>query len=198
MIEPNAKQSAPELNDWYAVYTRHQHEKAVAQNFARNGLEVFLPLYGVVRQWKDRTKHLSLPLFPCYVFFRGGIERRVSILSIPGIHSIVTMGTRPAPIPTAEIEAIRTAVNSPLRVEPHPFLRCGERVRLRTGPLAGVEGILLRKKNIFRLILSTTLLERSVAVEVDADCVEPVAPWIAVPPITTQKVNGFGREPVLG
>jgi transcription antitermination factor NusG len=198
MIEPNAKQSKTELNDWYAVYTRHQHEKTVAENFSRNGFEVFLPLYDVVRQWKDRTKYLSLPLFPCYVFFRGGLERRASILSTPGIHSIVTIAGRPAPIPTTEIEVIRTAVNSSLRVEPHPFLRCGDRVRVRIGPLAGVEGILLRKKNICRLILSTTLLERSVAVEVDADCVERVARSIAVPPITTHKVNVFVRESVLG
>jgi len=198
MIMANAKQSQAELNDWYAVYTRHQHEKTVAQSFSRNGCEVFLPLYGVVRQWKDRTKQLSLPLFPCYVFFRGGLERRVSILSTPGIHSIVMIAGQPAPIAATEIEAIRMAVNSSLRVEPHPFLRCGDRVRLRSGPLAGVEGILLRKKNICRLILSTALLERSVAVEVDANCVERVADAVAAAPLLVNGDKVFAREVAAG
>ena len=198
MIEANTKQIKTEWNDWFAVYTRHQHEKAVAQSFSRNGFEVFLPLYSVVRQWKDRTKQLSLPLFPCYVFFRGGLERRVSILSTPGIHSIVTIAGHPAPIAATEIEAIRTAVNSSLRVEPHPFLRCGDRVRLCSGPLAGVEGILLRKKNIYRLILSTTLLERSVAVEVDANCVERVADAVAAAPLLVNGVDVFARDGAAG
>jgi transcription antitermination factor NusG len=161
--------------DWYAIYTRHQHEKTVAENLSRNGIEVFLPTYGAVRQWKDRTKHLQLPLFPCYVFLHGGLDRRVKVLSTPGVYSIVGIAGQPAAIQETEIEAIRKAVTSGLRAEPFPFLQCGDRVRVKAGPLMGIEGILIRKKSSFRLILSAELLQKSIAVEVDAFSVEPVA-----------------------
>ena len=170
--------SAQELGgpaDWYAIYTRHQHEKTVAENLSCNGIEVFLPTYGGVRQWKDRTKHLQLPLFPCYVFLHGGLDRRVKVLSTPGVYSIVGIGGQPAAIQETEIEAIRKAVTSGLRAEPFPFLQCGDRVRVKAGPLMGIEGILIRKKSSFRLILSAELLQKSIAVEVDAFSVEPVA-----------------------
>jgi transcription antitermination factor NusG len=160
------------LGDWYAVYTRHQHEKKVAESFAGNGIETFLPLYDSARRWKDRTKQLSLPLFSCYVFLRAGIERRTEILSTPGVYSIVTAGKSLATIPHSEIEAIRRAIESPLPVAPHPFVRVGDRVRIITGPLLGIEGIVLREKGSFRLILSAALLEKSVAVEVDASSIE--------------------------
>ena len=165
--------------DWYAIYTRHQHEKTVADSLSKNGIEVFLPTYGVVRQWKDRKKHLLLPLFPSYVFLHGGLERRVKILSTPGVYSFVSVGGHPAAILETEIEAIRKAVTSGLPAEPFPFLQCGDRVRVKAGPLAGIEGILLRKKNSFRLVLSAELLQKSIAVEVDAFHVEPVAPRIS-------------------
>jgi transcription antitermination factor NusG len=162
--------------DWYAVYTRHHHERAVAQSFAMNGVEVFVPLYKAARRWKDRIKHLSLPLFPCYVFLRRGIERRRDILSTLGVYSIVTIGKEPAHIPHAEIDAIRRAMESRLPVAPHPFVCAGDKVQVKAGPLAGIEGIVLRQKvNSFRLILSAQLLERSVAVEVDAFSIEPIA-----------------------
>src|SRR5580693_1514934 len=103
MTELSVNDSNPVPREWWAVYTRHQHEKNVAESFSRNGLEVFLPLYSVVRQWKDRKKHLSLPLFPCYVFLRGESESRVAILSTPGVHSIVMMGGQPAVIPEVDI-----------------------------------------------------------------------------------------------
>jgi transcription antitermination factor NusG len=176
MFEPNQAEGNRELTDWFAVYTRHQHEKSVAASLSRNGLEVFLPLYDVARQWKDRTKHLSLPLFPCYVFFRGGLERRTKILSTPGVQSIVTMAGLPAAIQKSEIDAVRRAVGSYLRIEPHPFLNCGDRVRVKAGPLEGIEGILIRIKNSFRLVLSAELLGKSIAVEVDDSSVEPEPP----------------------
>jgi len=115
-----------------------------------------------------------LPLFPCYVFLRGGLDRRVKILSTPGVYSIVGIAGQPAAIQEIEIEAIRKAVTSNLRVEPFPFLRCGDRVRVKAGPLMGIEGILIRKKGSFRLILSAELLQKSIAVEVDAFGVEPL------------------------
>ncbi len=162
--------------DWYAVYTRHQHEKTVAESLTNNGIEAFLPTYEAVRQWKDRTKHLSMPLFPCYVFLHGGLDRRTKILSTSGVYSFVGIGGQPAAIQESEIEAIRKAVTSGLRAEPFPFLQCGDRVRVKAGPLAGIEGILIRKKSSFRLILSAELLQKSIAVEVDAFSIEPLPP----------------------
>jgi transcription antitermination factor NusG len=157
---------------WYVLYTRHQHEKTVAQILTSKGFEVFLPLYSTARQWKDRTKLLSLPLFPCYVFLRGGLKRRLDIVTTPGIHAFVSTAGQPAAIPPAEIEAIRCLVKSGARVEPYPFLKCGEWVRVKCGPLMGIQGILVRKKNLYRLVLSVEILGKSAAVEVDAFLVE--------------------------
>ncbi len=160
---------------WYALYTRHQHEKTVAQLLSSKGFEVFLPLYSTVRQWKDRRKELSLPLFPCYVFLHGGLDRPLDIVSTPGVQHVVAWGSRPAPIPAAEIEALQLAVSASLRMQPHPFWEVGDRVRVVRGALEGIEGILVRKKNGFRLILSVEMLGKSVAVEVEATTVERVA-----------------------
>jgi len=159
---------------WCAVYTRHQHEKSVSEMLQAKGFEVFLPLYDSTRRWKDRKKVISLPLFPCYVFLRGGMERRLHVLTTPGIHMMLSRGERIATIPEEEIHAIRRSVEGCLRVEPHPFLRCGERVRVIRGSLEGVEGVLTRKKNLYRLILSVEMLAQSVAVEIDARDVVPV------------------------
>jgi len=159
---------------WCAVYTRHQHEKTIGEMLKAKGFEIFLPLYESTRRWKDRNKVLSLPLFPCYVFVRGAHERRLPVLTTPGVHMIISRGERVATVPEEEIEAIRRTIEGPFRVEPHPFLRCGERVRVVRGSLEGVEGILTRKKNLFRLVLSVDMLAQSVSVEIDAMDVEPV------------------------
>ena len=163
-------------SSWYALYTRHQHEKTVAEMLAQKQFEVFLPLYSAVRRWKDRNKTISLPLFPSYVFVRGGIDRRLQVLTTPGVHSILISEGRVALIPDSEIEAVRRVVEGSLRAEPHPFLKCGDRVRVKWGALEGVEGILVRKKNLCRLIISVEMLAQSAAVEVEALAVEPVAP----------------------
>ncbi len=159
---------------WFAIHTRYQHEKAVAQALANKQFEVFLPLYAAVRRWKDREKQLSLPLFPCYVFIRGGLERRLDIVTTSGINGWAGIGGRPSPIPDNEIEAVRRVADWSHKVEPHPYLKCGDRVRVKSGPLAGLEGILVRKRNLFRLVLSVELLVRALAVEVEASCVERV------------------------
>jgi transcription antitermination factor NusG len=161
-------------NSWYALYTRHQHEKCVQQSLTGKGFEAFLPLYTTAHQWKDRVKRVSLPLFPCYVFLRGPLEQWLPVLSTPGVHTVVGCGGQPASISNAEIDAIRRVVESPATVEPHPYLQCGDRVRVTMGPLQGLEGLLLRKKNWCKLLLSVEMLQRSVAVEVDAAMVEPV------------------------
>jgi len=138
------------------------------------GFEVFLPLFESTRRWKDQRKVLSLPLFPCYVFVRGAIERRLPVLTTPGVHMIISRGERVATVPEHEIDAIRRTVEGHFQVEPHPFLRCGERVRVVRGSLDGVEGVLTRKKNLYRLVISVEMLAQSVAVEIDAMDVVPV------------------------
>jgi transcription antitermination factor NusG len=162
-----------DASSWWAVYTRHQHEKVVAETLSAKGFEVFLPLYESTRRWKDRRMVLSLPLFPCYLFVRGGLDRKLQVVTTPGIHMILYRGETVAVIPDREIAAIQRAVDGPSSVEPHPFLKCGTRVRVIRGSLEGVEGILTRKKNLFRLVLSVEMLAQAVAVEVHASDVEP-------------------------
>ena len=164
-----AEDKSPE---WYAVYTRHQHEKTVAQVLANKKFDVFLPLCPTRRRWKDRYKEALVPLFPCYLFIRGGLERRLHILVTPGVHNLVCSEGQPAPIPRFEIEAIRRLIEQNLSFEPSSLLKCGGWVRMRSGPLEGIEGILIRKKNQFRLVLSVEILQKSVTVEVDASLVE--------------------------
>jgi transcription antitermination factor NusG len=180
MNELNLENSIPGKSEWYAVCTRHQHEKAVSERLAGIGFDVFLPTYEVVRQWKDRVKRLSLPLFPSYVFLRFGLERRPEVVSTIGVRSIVTFAGRPAPIPEIQIDAIKRVIENHLQVEPHPFLSCGDWVRVTFGPLAGIEGIVIRRRGGFRLILSAELLGRSISVEVDALNVEPLPHRAAV------------------
>jgi transcription antitermination factor NusG len=136
------------------------------------GFEVFLPLYESTRRWKDRKMVLSLPLFPCYLFVRGGLDRRLQIATTPGVHTILCRGEGVAEIPDSEIEAIQRAVKGAYPVEPCPFLKCGTRVRVVRGALEGVEGIMVRKKNSSRLILSVGMLAQSVSVEVHASDVK--------------------------
>jgi len=161
-------------SSWYAIYTRHQHEKTVAQILTGKGFNTFLPLYATTHNWKDRTKALTLPLFPCYVFLKGGIERRLQIITTPGIYGLVSSAGQPAAIPDIEIEAIRRVVDSGTRVEIHPFLKCGSWVRVKCGPLTGIEGILIRKKNVSRLVLNVAILGTAAAIEVAAFQVEVV------------------------
>jgi transcription antitermination factor NusG len=181
-------------SSWYALHTRHQHEKTVDRILINKGFDTFLPLYSTTHNWKDRTKALSLPLFPCYVFLKGGIERRLQIITTPGIHGVVSSGGRPAVIPDFEIEAIRRAVESGARVEAHPFLKCGNWVRVKCGPLTGIEGILVRKKNISRLVLSVEILGTAAAIEVSAFQVEPLnGPRLKYP--SNGSVVGSRRSP---
>lgn len=157
---------------WHALYTRHQHEKTVAEALFRKGHAVFLPLYGTTRLWRNRPKQLLLPLFPGYVFIQGGMARPIEILSIPGIICIVNWSGTPAAIPPEQIIAVRRMIENPYRVEPHDFLRCGDRVRVISGALQGMEGILLRIKGKSRLVTSMELLGRSASVEMEESCLE--------------------------
>lgn len=182
---------------WYAIYTRHQHEKAIANILTNKGFEVFLPLYLVGRRWKDRTKQLSLPLFPTYVFLWSCLDRRVDVLKTPGVYQFVGFGGMPSAIPTEEIESVRRAVNTTLSIEPHPFLKCGDWVRVKSGPLTGLEGVLVRKKNLFRLVLSVEMLNRAVALEVDVTKVEKLAKQGAPTLAPEGQFHPFASSPVV-
>jgi len=118
---------------------------------------------------------LSLPLFPCYLFVRGGPRRRSQVVTTPGVHMIISCGEDAAEIPVSEIQAIRRSLEGHFRVEPHPFLRCGQRVRVKRGSLEGLEGVLVRKKSQCRLVLTVSMLTQSVGVEIDAADVEQMA-----------------------
>lgn len=155
---------------WFVVYTKHQHESAVATLLGAKGLDVFYPTYVSLRRWKDRRKAVTLPLFPGYVFF-AGLKRRAEILATPGVFTILTFGDTPAQIPSEEVEAIRCAVRSSLPVQPCPYLTIGDTVTVMSGPLAGVTGILQKLKGSCRLVISVELLGRSAAVEIDASTV---------------------------
>lgn len=171
-----AERIVPRVQDdpsWWALYTRHQHEKTVAAMLSFKGIEVLLPLYEARRQWKDRNKLQSLPLFPGYLFVRTTYDCKLHVLTTPGVHMILHRGQEIAIIPDSEIEAIQMAVSTRAKVEPHPYLKCGTRVRVTCGPLEGVFGILVRKKNVSRLVLSVDMLAQSISVEVRAADVEP-------------------------
>src|SRR5205807_3215350 len=134
---------------WHVLHTQHQHEKNVARALTGKGFEVLLPLYTAVHRWKDRKKRVSLPLFPCYVFVQSPFDRWLPILSTPGVHNVVGFGGTPSIIPNLELEAVRRMSEGSLKVAPHPFLQCGDRVRLIEGPLQGLEGLLVRKKSVW-------------------------------------------------
>ena len=174
ILEVDAESREP-TSAWYALHTHYQHEKYIARALGAKGFEIFLPLYATVHRWKDRNKRLSLPLFPCYVFLKTYPDRWQPILATPGVHQVVGFGGRPSVIPSSEIEAVQRMVEGPFKAEPHPFLECGDRVRLTAGPLQGLEGLLLRKKSLWKLVVSVEMLQRSVSVEIDSSMVELVS-----------------------
>lgn len=161
--------------EWFVLRTQARHEKCVAERARSRQVESFLPLYRSVRYWKDRRKELELPLFPGYVFVRTSIAERRPILQVPGVLQFITCNGQPTPVPDAEVDALRRSVTSTAAIEPFSYLTTGRRVRVRGGPLAGITGILVAKKRQLRVVLSIELIQQSVAVEVDACDLEPIA-----------------------
>jgi transcription antitermination factor NusG len=159
---------------WYALRTKHQHEKVATVALSNKNFEVFLPLYESVRRWRDRKKLLSLPLFPGYLFLWGTLRRWQEVVTTPGVRGFVQLGSRAAVIPEAEIESVRRVLNGSFHAEPCAFLNSGDWVRVRSGPLSGIEGVLVRKKSAFRLVLSVDMIGRSVSVELDSNIVERI------------------------
>ena len=159
---------------WYAAYTCAKHEKRVAAELGAREVEHFLPLYSSVRRWKDRRVQLEFPLFPGYVFVRLALRDRLRVLQIPSVVRLVGFNGLPAALPDTEMELLWSGLSERLRAEPHPFLTVGRRVRIKSGPFAGLEGILKRKKSNLRVVISLELTQRSVAVDVDAADVLPL------------------------
>jgi len=160
---------------WYAVYTCANREKRVAAEIGARAVEHFLPVYSSVRRWKDRRVSLELPLFRGYVFVRLALCNRLCVLQIPGIVRLVGFNGQPAALPDQEIEILRSGLSQSLHAEPHQFLTVGRRVRIVRGPLKGMEGVLVRRRNRVRFVISLDLIQRSVAVEVeDTDVVSIV------------------------
>src|SRR5271170_233555 len=143
---------------WYAVCTCANREKRVAEQLAFCGIDHYLPQYDSVRRWKDRKVRLQLPLFPGYVFVHFALQRRLSVLQVPGVARIVGFGGVPTPLPDKEVPNLRAALESHLRAEPHPFLTSGRRVRVKQGPLMGVEGLVVRRKNRMRIVILLELI----------------------------------------
>lgn len=160
-----------EGHKWFALRVRSRHEKSVTQTLECKGFQVFLPLYTSRNRWADRLKYVSLPLFPGYVFCRFKPGSASSILSTSGVVDVVGFGNQPVPIDDHEIHQLQRLVETNLNYQPCPYLKVGQRVQIREGPLSGVEGILQQIKSGARVVLSVELLQRSVAVEIDGNLV---------------------------
>jgi len=158
---------------WYAAYTCPRHEKRVAEQLERKAVESFLPLYETVRQWKNGRARVQLPLFPGYVFTRIALRDRLQVLEVPSVVRLVGFNGLPSALPDEQIRSLRNGLSGNLRAEPHPYLVIGRRVRIARGPLAGMEGILIRRKGVLRVVVSIELIRRAVAVEIEACDVQP-------------------------
>jgi transcription antitermination factor NusG len=168
---------------WFALRVQSRCEKVVAAIARNKGFEEFLPLQQGRRRWSDRLKAIDLPMFPGYLFCRLDPQRRLPLLTIPGVLHFVGIGKNPIPIEDGEIEAIQAAVGSGILTEPWPFLEVGQRVRLEDGPLTGLEGILVETPKRRRVVVSVTLLKRSVAVAIERHWATPVDVSSAQPAI---------------
>ncbi len=157
---------------WYVVAVRPNRERATSLVLQEQGYEVFLPVYRVRHKWSDRLKEIEVPLFSGYTFCRFDPRHRLPILQVPGVVSILGFpGAGPAPVDETEIDALRILLRSDLAVGPWPFLREGNFVTVERGPLSGVEGIIVEVKSKCRLVVSVSLLQRSVYAEIDRDWV---------------------------
>jgi transcriptional antiterminator NusG len=160
---------------WYVIHTRSRHEKRVSEQLQIRQVEVFLPLYRARRNWNGRKATVDLPLFPGYVFVRIPLAERLSVLGLAGVAGLVSFQGAPVPLPELEMERMRSCL-SLATAEPVPYFRPGNRVRIVAGPLAGLEGVILRQNGQARFVLSIDLILRSVAVNVDACDLELVVP----------------------
>lgn len=159
---------------WYGIRTKSNCERLTATVLQSKGYEHYLPVYRSRRRWSDRVVETDQPLFPGYVFCRFDAKKRFPIVSTPGVVSVVGFGPEPAPISDMEIESVQAVLDSGLAAEPCPFLREGQRIRVKRGSLEGLEGILVKKKTDWRMVVSIAMLQRSVAVEIDRDWITTI------------------------
>lgn len=159
---------------WYAIYTRSRHERTVQDNLRSKGYDSFSPICKVRRRRGTRTVDADLPIFSSYVFCRFDAQRRLPILTTPGVVAIVSRAGEPAPIDSREVTSLQALVRSDRILQPWDFLLTGQKVRIVAGSMAGAEGVLVRVKNRVRLVATVTVLQRAVAVEIDQDMVEPI------------------------
>jgi|SRR5215475_7861830 len=160
---------------WYAIRVKSQHEDLVARHLNVRGFESFLPLYKRQHRWSDRFREIDVPLFPGYVFCHFDAKNRLPVLTVPGVVHVVGVGKNPIAIDDNEIGAIQTTVKHGLSRQPWPYLEVGQQVRIENGPLCDIEGILVGFRGNRRLVLSISLLQRSVAVEIDEEWVRPLS-----------------------
>jgi transcription antitermination factor NusG len=158
---------------WYALYTYPRHEKVVAEQLGNKGIESFLPTSTIARRWKDRTVRIPFPLFPSYVFVRVELARRVAALTIPGVIRILSVNGAPIAIPDLEIDAVQRCVNEGAKLESHPFVVSGMRVRVLSGPFSGLEGIVTQVNGKYKVVVSITAIHQSIAFHLDRECLEP-------------------------
>jgi transcription antitermination factor NusG len=159
---------------WYAGYTAARHEKRVAEHFSQRGVEHFLPLYESIHRWNNGRHRVTLPLFPGYIFVRIALAERLRVLQVPGFVRLVGFNALPQPLPESDINQMREALGRGVLAEPYPYLTAGVRVEIRRGPLAGMTGILLRRQNKYRVVISVDLIMRAMVVEVAAEDVVPI------------------------
>jgi transcription antitermination factor NusG len=160
-----------EAEQWYALVVKPRHDKVVSKTLEHKGYQTLVPLYKKRHRCATRFKESELPLFPGYVFCRFNAMTRLPILTTPGVIQVLGAGRVPIPVDEGEITALQTALSLQVQVSPYPFLQAGQRVRIRDGSLAGVEGIVMNFKPYLRIVLSVTLLRRSVMLEIDGNCV---------------------------
>ncbi len=161
---------------WFALQTRARHEKMIVQRLSDKGVTTFLPLVRQVHRWSDRQKSVELPLFSCYVFVKliPSNDERLRVLFVDGGLKFVGPGGQGTPIPDEQIQAIRTLMEEQLPYSFHPFLKIGQRVRIRSGALQGVEGILVSRVGARSLVISLDVIQRSLAVRIEGYDIEPV------------------------
>jgi transcription antitermination factor NusG len=166
--------NSPAARKWFAVFTTARHEKRVEAHLRLREIENFLPIYQRQRKWKDGSKGtLRLPLFSCYIFARIGRVERVPVLQVPGVISIIGFGLQPLPVSDSYIHLLREGLRHG-KIEPHQHLTVGTRVRICSGAMAGLEGVLLRRTNNLRVVLTLEVIMKSVTVEVEIGDIEPL------------------------
>ena len=173
---------AAENQDWYALQIRSRWESSTALLLSGKGYQVLCPTYKTTKRWSGRSKEVTAPLFPGYVFCQIDALKRLPVLVTPGVIAVVSRGRVPLPVGDSDVHAIQKLVASGFQAEPCPYLEVGQRVRIESDALEGLEGILTCFKGSNRIVVSVSLLRRSVALEIDRFCVRPVGVARLSPP----------------